>query len=35
MHDYETVPCLTCRHDVDDHDERARCLTMLCQCGWE
>jgi hypothetical protein len=34
VQDYETVPCWLCPHDVDSHDERARCLTQSCACGW-
>jgi hypothetical protein len=34
MRDIEIVPCYGCHHDVDDHDERARCLDALCSCGW-
>jgi hypothetical protein len=33
--DRETVPCWLCPHDVDEHDERARCVEVDCQCGWE
>lgn len=34
MIDDETIRCWDCPHDVDDHDERARCLTLTCSCGW-
>jgi hypothetical protein len=35
MHaDDVAVPCYSCRHDVNDHDERARCLSATCACGW-
>jgi hypothetical protein len=29
------VPCYNCSHDVDEHDERARCLDVRCHCGWQ
>lgn len=32
--DTETVRCWLCPHDVDDHDERARCVLASCGCGW-
>jgi hypothetical protein len=35
MHADDTaVLCYSCRHDVDEHDERARCLDAQCSCGW-
>lgn len=34
MHDDEIVPCCICPHDVDNHDEHARCMTVSCSCGW-
>jgi len=35
MREDEVMLCVKCRHDVDDHDERARCLTPPCPCGWQ
>jgi hypothetical protein len=34
MYDDETVRCCVCPHDIDDHDEHARCLSATCPCGW-
>lgn len=34
MYDDETVRCWVCPHDVDDHDEHARCMSATCPCGW-
>ena len=43
MSETEIVQCVRCRDDVDEHDERGRCLAIvdlfngwksLCFCGW-
>jgi hypothetical protein len=34
MSDDDHVCCYVCPHDIDEHDEHARCLTTECACGW-
>jgi len=34
MSDDEAVCCYVCPHDIDEHDEHARCLSNVCVCGW-
>jgi hypothetical protein len=30
----EAITCWRCGHDVNEHDERARCGSSACGCGW-